>query len=393
MTVNIINKWENIGENYLDSNLEFTNDLSKKLSFEETLTKTIESLPARIEDIKGLPQALYEISFRDFITKIYAKDNPLTSYDQLLYEITSRLDGKSFEELKQAFNSPILTQKKIKQKDSEKRETLTYEELKQKDLNKKISLRAQKFFSQKIIREISLGCSHHGLVYSIENKKGSISHLIGTIHLSHSLLVNTKIPQIVTNCTQLWREIEFDPLLPDIDTNCMDNALAFIAFNKDIPIYGLDHKKGSKSFEDIIYSEIEKEIFSWTSDQWDRKFASCIKKIIAKGEQNQFKEYYSGPKLLWKAMHIDAWENGDSQVFNSLMRIKKAISVRKRVIFPLAVQKTAKIRNEIWMQELLPLIKNTKYPIAITVGSGHLFGKKGLLKMFESNGLVVKQIF
>lgn len=416
MTIDIIKKWENIGENYLNSNLQYTNDRSQKITFNEAIKKTIENFPSNIEkhDIKSTFEAIYHInskfkkkSFRDisitevynnFIKIAYTKLIEQHSFRDLAIHVSSNNQeiekinqnpkiinlNKEISELEKKSGENSKTDFKILFKKSQLQviESNLISKLKDKDTYK------DEFFNILLSKAFEKeGVNTRGIIYQIKNKKGFVSYIIGTNHKSiqdvnkkiildkNLLLKGTIIPEIVKKSSEFISELGWVPLKP----NSMDEELTILARNINIPIHALE-----------TLEEIEKSRSSLNSCFIKSKYDKKLNKIEKNGQIALLQDIKINP-LINSFNQLINWRNGDITKMQLDLKIYSAFSPIITKQFELL-----KKRNKNWLENkninLLNKLENTEQQIVIVVGAAHLFGKRGLLKAFEDYGLNIQQI-
>lgn len=383
MTINIIKKWENIGENYLDSNLEYTQDSCQKITLDQALHKSIEILPNEIEDIGGLFQAFYEIEQRILAKpfKFQTKNPAHDAHSDLKKEIASRLAKKySYQQL-----SAHYLEFYKKQKEG----SLDLPTIKKVDIATRKLLEA----TYNLMYEVEVRATTHnrGIVYKIENQRECSSYLIGTLHLPN-LLGGSKLSEIVKNSSEFFWESEKEEelvLLPEekIAESQLDLALAKIAFIQKIPTHALETIEELS----ITYNHADEEYSSLSMEDRQRKSDLEYKKIEKLGYIEEYKKFKSTPTLI-RLETLDAWRKGDSKTIQSIVKIQKAAGILSPQYE--IMRREAKQRNKNWLKKhnLVNKLQNAEKPISIVVGLFHLFGKSGLLKAFEDQGLKIQQI-
>lgn len=429
MSINIIKKWKNIGENYLDSNLGYTKDSSQKLSFEQAFQKSINLLPADIQDLTGLSQAVYEISRRISAIKPCNRDQVSETYNKKLMQIlATRLVNKySYTELKEYLDSSQMSDLEISMQVIQDQRLIEFQE----DLIKKIKSmmnlspderkaigpkfqeevkqfkakltaelmdkeKVKRSYNQNLLDEMANEIcdpnsemkNNRGIIYAIENQKGCISHLIGTMHMSSNILGGTKIPEIVAKSRDFYSEAGDFALSPEAPLEIVDTDLTKIAFDHHIPIHALDTDQDTLDADRIAAAEISLR----TEAETKKKFNLKLKKLEERGMIDIFNEVQSNPQLL-DVYAIDAWKKGDSQILKKLRKVDYANAMLNDLDSEIEGA-ACKIRSINWLVKtnLLSKLRNTEHPISIAVGADHLYGKRGLLKSFKDLGFKLKQI-
>ncbi|MGL4348731.1 MAG: TraB/GumN family protein [Chlamydiales bacterium] len=383
MTINIIKKWENIGKNYLDLNLEYTQDFSQKITLNQALHKSIELLPNEIEDVGGVFQAFYEIEERilDKPFKFQAKNPAHDAHSDLKKEIANRLAKKySYQELSAYY---------LEFSKKQEQGSLDLATVKKIDIaTRKLLELTYNLLYQKEVRDIT---NNRGIAYKIENEKECSSYLIGTLHLPN-LLRGSKLSEIIKNSSQFFWESEKEEelvLLPEekIDESQLDLALAKIAFIQKIPIHALETIEELS----ITFNNADEEYSSLSMEDKQKKSDLEYNKIEKLALIEEYKKFKSTPTLL-RLETLNAWRKGDSKTIQNIVKIQKAagiLSPQSEII-----RREAKQRNKNWLKKhnLVNKLLDAEKPISIVVGLFHLFGKSGLLKAFEDQGLKIQQI-
>lgn len=382
MTINIIKKWGDIGKNYLDTNLEYTNDPSQKISLDKALEKSKNLLPTDIQNVKEVFQAFSEIDNRisNKPYKLGGENLAFKIYEDLTKEIASNLAKKySCQELSSYY---------IEFYQEKEQESLDPATIKKVDLS--IRKLLERSYQLMLKEKIQTTAENRGIVYKIENEKRCCSYLIGSAHYPN-LLNGSKLLEIVKNSSEFfWEyEVEIASLLPEhsLAEVPLDLALARIASREKIPIHGLDTEEELA----IIFHTVDQEYSCLSMEDRQRKSDLEHEKIEKLGLIEKYKKFRPTPTLLDIEL-LDAWKRGDSEALQDLIKIEKAqyiLSPEKEI-----KRRGAKIRNKKWLKncDLVTKLHNAEKPISIVVGAFHLFGKTGLLKAYKDQGLKVQQI-
>ncbi len=229
---------------------------------------------------------------------------------------------------------------------------------------------------RKVVNEIENRSNYDGIIYQVKNSFGAISYLIGTIHKgSFQMVKKSPIDQLILNAAELITEVgisegvlraiwvmekSYATQLSELNKirYHMDLNFTLLALNQDIKISGLE--TAEDQFKDLELARQERTLNYFSSIENLNKFA-----IHA-----MFIDYEC----------IQAWQNGDERKLRSLGQ-------------DYTIRKEATVK---WLKncdnDLINKLQKTKVSICIAVGALHLFGKKGLVKAFESNGLELTKI-
>lgn len=227
---------------------------------------------------------------------------------------------------------------------------------------------------EKAISNIEKRVDNEGIIYQVTNTKGTISYLVGTIHIgTFQMTKNSFIERAIKNSKELITEVgdflSSDILLmPSGDDNfgyMMDAYFTNFAKQHGIKISGLETLKDQLEDEKKIKENTLAELNhnpSFSPDQLNRL----------------------GHLQFIAIELIEAWQNGDEDEFKFLSSLGKiADNVRKE-----ATKK--------WLSsgknDLINKLKNTEEPICIIVGASHLLGKEGLVEAFKLGGLTVSKM-
>lgn len=359
MTINIVKTWANIGDNYLDSSLEYTKDISQKVSLEHALQKTITLLHADIQDPTDILPAIYEMKRR---VKFPGGSLPvLMALNTLLNNIATKLlNNYSYRELKK-YLVPDSCQKDIYYNLLSKLREENYKQL------------------------VDSKNNNRGVIYKIENKKECTSYLIGTVHHSASLLGGTKIPELVQNSSEFFSEM--GELVFESTRDIMDDVLTRIASANKIPIYALETPEELSDID----TKVVKEYSALSKERIEKKKELKLKKLKEKGDLEKYNEFCED-EFLFRFDNLTHWKKGDVESLKRNYKIASSLAslnTEAQITF-----QGAKHRNQHWLRNknLLSKLVSTEKPVSIAVGVFHLFGKRGLIKDFEGEGLKVTQI-
>lgn len=361
MTLNIIKTWANLGDNYLDSNLEYTQNISEKISLDEALQKSITLLHDDIQDLTDILPAIYEMRRR---VKFPGGSLPvLMALNTLLNKIATKLlNNYSYRELKK-YLVPNSSQKD------------TYYNL------------LSKLREENYKQLIGSKNNNRGVIYKIENKKECTSYLIGTTHHSAKLLTDTKIPELVQNSSEFFSEV--GELGLESTTDIMDDILTRIASANKIPIYALETPEELSDID----TNVAKEYSALSKERIEKKKELKLEKLKERGGLEKYHEFCED-EFLFIFDNLTCWKKGDVESLKRNYKIASSLALTNSQTEAQITFQGAKHRNQHWLRNknLLSKLVNTEKPISIAVGVFHLFGKSGLLKAFENEGLKVTQI-
>lgn len=227
------------------------------------------------------------------------------------------------------------------------------------------------------IKNIEIRQENRGIIYEITNNKGNKSHIIGTIHsVNKNMTINPQITEIVKKSSTIVTEVGNDRIFLLAHKLKKLNPFNKLRYSLDSMITNLANKEkkaviGLTTIAEASRVLNEAAILEKKSEEYEMTEANHARLI-------KHEKY-----LYYEAM--EAWQNGDDKDLKVL---------RCELMHPARFDRVCTKVNDEWLNNrgLLELLQAENCNSCVAVGVSHLYGSKGLLNAFQTNGLTIQKL-